>query len=188
MAISKVIYKSSAQDSGTVWMDATTATATAADIIAPLTAMLANGVVTVGTGSGGGGGLEYEEGTVIPSSDISRLTISYTNTHNAPASFAGIYDMTNDSAVSGSCVFWQATNIVGIAGVPVYSSASSIYRAYFIYGFKSSDTAISTTNVMLNDCADWTTTNGFLAYCQSSNRYWRSGRTYKWIAVWVSTT
>ena len=57
MAISKVIYKSSAQDSGTVWMDATTATATAADIIAPLTAMLANGVVTVGTGSGGGGGL-----------------------------------------------------------------------------------------------------------------------------------
>lgn len=54
MAISKVIYKTSAQDTGTVWMDATPATAAAADITAPKTAMLANGVLTTGTGSGGG--------------------------------------------------------------------------------------------------------------------------------------
>lgn len=54
MAISKVIYKSSSQDTGTVWMDATPATAAAADITAPKTAMLADGVLTTGTGSGGG--------------------------------------------------------------------------------------------------------------------------------------
>ena len=53
MAISKVIYKSSASAQGEVWMDATSATAAAADIISPKTAMLANGVVTQGTGSGG---------------------------------------------------------------------------------------------------------------------------------------
>lgn len=53
MAISKVIYKSSASAQGVTWMDATPATAAAADIIAPKTAMLANGVVTQGTGSGG---------------------------------------------------------------------------------------------------------------------------------------
>lgn len=50
MAISKVTLN------GTTLMDATTATAAAADITAPKTAMLANGVVTTGTGSGGGGG------------------------------------------------------------------------------------------------------------------------------------
>lgn len=50
MAISKITLN------GTTLMDATTATAAAADIIAPKTAMLANGVVTTGTGSGGGGG------------------------------------------------------------------------------------------------------------------------------------
>lgn len=54
MAISKVIYKSSSQDTGTVWMDATPATAAAADITALKTAMLADGVLTTGTGSGGG--------------------------------------------------------------------------------------------------------------------------------------
>lgn len=55
MAISKVIYKSSPSAQGEVWIDATPATAAAADITAPKTAMLANGVVTQGTGSGSGG-------------------------------------------------------------------------------------------------------------------------------------
>ena len=51
MAISKVIYKSSASAQGVTWIDATPATAAAADIISPKTAMLADGVVTQGTGS-----------------------------------------------------------------------------------------------------------------------------------------
>lgn len=52
MAISKVIYKSSASAQGVTWIDATPSTAAAADILSPKTAMLANGVVTQGTGSG----------------------------------------------------------------------------------------------------------------------------------------
>lgn len=54
MAISKIVYKSSPSATPVVWMDATQATATAADIMAPKTAMLANGVMTTGTGTGGG--------------------------------------------------------------------------------------------------------------------------------------
>ena len=49
MAVSKVILN------GTTLIDATTATASAADILSPKTAMLANGVMTTGTGTGGGG-------------------------------------------------------------------------------------------------------------------------------------
>ena len=52
MAISKVIFKSSSSAQGDIWIDATPATAAAADIISPKTAMLADGVVTQGTGSG----------------------------------------------------------------------------------------------------------------------------------------
>lgn len=48
MAISKVVLN------GTTLMDATTATAAAEDITAPKTAMLADGVMTTGTGTGGG--------------------------------------------------------------------------------------------------------------------------------------
>ena len=53
MAISKVVYKESANATPVTWMDATSATASASDITAPKTAMLANGVLTTGTGGGG---------------------------------------------------------------------------------------------------------------------------------------
>lgn len=49
MAISKVIVN------GVTKIDATIATATAEDIVSPKTAMLADGVVTIGTGTSGGG-------------------------------------------------------------------------------------------------------------------------------------
>lgn len=67
MAISKVIYKSSASAQGVTWMDATPATAVAADIVSPKTAMLANGVVTQGTGSGGIDGNNLAYGYTSPS-------------------------------------------------------------------------------------------------------------------------
>ena len=71
MAISKVVYKSSSSATPVTWMDATTATAAAADIIAPKSAMLADGVVTTGTGSGGASVTvnDYLAGT-WPSGDI----------------------------------------------------------------------------------------------------------------------
>ena len=58
MAISKVVYKENSSATPVVWMDATIATAAAADITAPKTAMLADGVVTTGTGTGGGSGVD----------------------------------------------------------------------------------------------------------------------------------
>lgn len=70
MAISKIVYKSSASATPVTWMDATSATATAADIISPKTAMLADGVVTEGTGTGGGGSwVTVYNGTVALAGD-----------------------------------------------------------------------------------------------------------------------
>lgn len=77
MAISKVVYKSSPSATPVTWMDATTATAAAADITAPKTAMLADGVVTTGTGSGGGG-LNYEVGSFTIDEDIRAGWIPHT--------------------------------------------------------------------------------------------------------------
>lgn len=53
MAISKIVYKENSSATPVVWMDATIATAAAADITSPKSAMLADGVVTTGTGGGG---------------------------------------------------------------------------------------------------------------------------------------
>ncbi len=72
MAISKVVYKSSASAQGVTWIDATPATAAAADIISPKTAMLADGVVTQGTGSGG----------IIPTGNINIVQAGETDVTN----------------------------------------------------------------------------------------------------------
>ena len=79
MAISKVIYKSSANATPETWMDATTATAAAADITSPKTAMLADGVMTTGTGSGGESREDLCEAKDVDFIDFDgRLLYSYT--------------------------------------------------------------------------------------------------------------
>lgn len=72
MAISKIVYKESPEAPPVTWMDATTATAAAADIMAPKTAMLADGVMTTGTGSGGG------------SVTVESLNVTQNGTYTAP--------------------------------------------------------------------------------------------------------
>ena len=85
MAISKIIYKSSASATPETWMDATPATATAEDIASSKTAMLANGVMTTGTGSGG----------AVTEGDVN--FIDYDGTLIASKTKAEINAMTSDS-------------------------------------------------------------------------------------------
>lgn len=73
MAISKIVYKANASATPVTWMDATPATAAASDIIATKTAMLADGVLTTGTGSGGGS-ISLQDKTVTPTSSDQVVT------------------------------------------------------------------------------------------------------------------
>ena len=79
MAISKIVYKESANATPVTWMDATTATAAAADITAPKTAMLADGVMTTGTGSGGGGSTADYKAFIERSTDTPTLPSDLTS-------------------------------------------------------------------------------------------------------------
>lgn len=72
MAFSKIILN------GTTLMDSTIATATASDITSPKTAMLADGVMTTGTGSGGGG---VSEITIASSGAVSQELLPNTVYH-----------------------------------------------------------------------------------------------------------
>lgn len=123
MAISKIIYKSSPQDTGTVWMDATPATAEAGDITAPKTAMLSNGILTTGTGSGGGSVMyTYEnltayafENGYLRSTGVIDTTVSggVVKKFNLPAGTTSVaLRGTSGLYVSGSywAVYWFVAN------------------------------------------------------------------------------
>lgn len=144
--------------------------------------------------AGGGGGLEYETGTYTPNADIARPTINFTNSHTEPPILVMFADATGtDHTASNSNYACIIANINGLTGGGVPSNASSnrrygvasyVYRtssnpSQNIYGISSLTSSSSASGLMY-----WVTNTGFIPSSASTSRYWRAGRTYKWIAVW----
>lgn len=77
MAIAMIRFKSSSSATPVVWMDSTTATAAAADITAPKTAMLANGVMTTGTGSSAPSATQHVIHFVFTDSTTADINVYY---------------------------------------------------------------------------------------------------------------
>ena len=108
MAISKIVYKSSAEATPVTWMDATPATAAAADITALKTAMLADGVLTTGTGSGAG---VYQEKTVFPDESTQVITADAEFEYLVNANPA--YMVVNESNYWQIPIIWQVEPTIG---------------------------------------------------------------------------
>lgn len=146
--------------------------------------------------AGGGGGLEYETGTFEPSEDISRAAISWANTHSEAPILVAMVDI--DAASSSTAnsnvlfVYFDPYKIFG-AGYPYSTSASRYAVAYYSYrgtsstssaGFLISHNSDSTTASGTSYPRYWASPTDFHPYSNSTSRYWRGGRTYKWVAVW----
>lgn len=149
---------------------------------------------------GGGGGLEYEEGTWTPASDVVDYTILFANTHTE----APFYFMISDN--TGTLL-----ETTGTAYAVIYSNWDQLFGNGYIvgdttqYGLavrryrNTSNATTGTTGVLTTPYTDisstannnsryWATETGIRAYYGSSSYNWRAGRTYKWIAVWAPTT
>jgi hypothetical protein len=153
-------------------------------------------------GGGGGGGLEYEEGTWTPSEDIDNYVISFANTHTEAPLLYTVYDATgtamstyptNLAVTYFDCYILTQTGIPYNGVVNGYSIVSYRTRNSSATGNNSSST-VATVNSSDSSSSDtskaryWATETGIRAYCASSDRLWRAGRTYKWIAVWKPST
>lgn len=172
-----------------------------------------NGTYTATTGhayspvtvnvSGGGGGLEYEGGTFVPTEDVSKPTISFANTHTEPPMFAMMIDAsatpTMETYTQYSFIYADWYRLSG-TGFP-YSGTSDLR-----YGLYRDDLRTSSTTSTTNSASLFTynsdeigSSYAYPSYYVTStefkpsasvntDRYWRAGRTYKWIAVWAPTT
>ena len=181
---------------GTTIVDLTDATRTADKILQGFTAYIADGSKAVGTASGGGSGLTYETGTYTPTSDIARPTISFGNTHTTEPILVVMSDTGTFYNTTNSNHLWFVVNFQQLGG-PIYQSSSSPNYAIAFYryrgtnssNFSASNTTItSTTGTTTNSLGYWVTASEFYPSSTSTSRYWRRGRTYKWIAVWGPTT
>ena len=191
MAISKVQFKASPSATAETWMDATSATAGASDIIAPKTAMLADGVVTTGTGSSGAS--NFVTGTFTGSSSerggIKTLPISYTG-NGYPISVqiyptVGSYKSGTDAYTSkqkmAMIVYSMTKDDAGTA--PDWGSDVEKNRGvvFALYKNSDSDGTVLTTS-MKKDTRTFTTQNPVGTYSVNAVRFYDKNTMKVWIA------
>ena len=202
MAINKVIY------GGTTLIDLSgDSLASASQLMQGVTAHDRTGALITGTatggggsvtqdqdgyivlppdGGGGGGGLEYEEGTWTPSEDVTRVTINFADSHTTAPMFVILQDTTGTAPMSTTDnVTCTIANFHNTYGEVPYTSGSSAYgRLQGGYGGNYAGVAYNN----LSSLSSVLSNSSFVASSNSTSRYWRAGRTYKWIAVWKPTT
>ena len=154
-----------------------------------------------GSFEGGGGGLEYETGTWTPAEDVNNYVINFNGTHTVAPWYYLVVDATGVySDVTNSNYSILYYNYHQLTGAPFNVSTTTTRYAAVQYFYRSSATAV--TNGILNitfpytyeigdlsNCSRfWATETGIKAYTNGDSRYWRTGRTYKWIAVWAPTS
>ena len=171
-------------------------TVTAAHLEQGYTAHDAQGNAITGTlEPGGGGGLEYETGTWTPASDVSSQLLYFQNTHSQ----CPIIDVTGNTPASNSILAQAVIDWSKFAEEPIFSTDSTSYygrEQHYYYNGSSATaggTGISYPSSNPGDSTSsyarfWATETYFHANINSNSRYWRSGRTYKWIAVWAPTS
>lgn len=175
-------------------VDISDTTAVANDVAQGKYFYTADGTKTAGTSTGGGGGLEYEEGTWIPSEDIARPTISFTNSHTNPPMFYMFYDATEtatgtESNTNFGVVFGSWYNAFG-DWIHRLNDDKQYGAVRYIYSTTGNSVTLSILDSTSNAASTiyWATNSAITPSTGSQSRYWRAGRTYKWIAVWAPTT
>lgn len=176
------------------YVETSDADATASDIASGKKAYV-NGSLVTGTASGGGGGLEYESGTWTPNADVAQPTIDFVGTHADRPIYVLIADTTNTTAPDNSILMWLISSWYDAFSVPVLITSSIKHYARTQYEYASSGSYGSGGNYITSltgsnnsSLPTYLTNEGFSPYTASTSRYWRSDRTYKWIAVWAPTT
>ena len=159
---------------------------------------LASVIVNVASGGGGSSGLIYETGTWAPSSDVTNTTINWSDTHTSAPMLFMLTDTTGTSnTTTNTCFGLTFADFYKMGGSWSYSSSSTRYGQVIIT-YRANNTSQTTyAGIMLSYPSTDTGTGGTgyprywmsetRAYIYSNNasRYWRSGRTYAWVAVWA---
>ena len=141
-------------------------------------------------------GLEYETGTWEPSSDIARGTISFSNTHTGVPFLVALSDATGTTDGTANTnytfTFFDFYNAFGVgspnsASTFRYATATYVYRSSSSIGVGGTHCSTNSDSTSASSTVYsryWVTPTGFMPYTNSTSRYWRAGRTYKWYAVW----
>ena len=146
----------------------------------------------------GNSGLPYETGTFSPEADISRPSISFVGQHSEAPVLVAMSDTKNTpNPTNNSNMLFTFFDMYKLWGYGVPYSGEAYRWAFIACAYRStSSTSLSTNGTLTQFNSDdtgtstnaytryWVDSSGFRPYSSSGSRYWRAGRTYKWIAIW----
>ena len=156
----------------------------------------ADGYSSVTVNVSGGGGLVYETGMFEPSSDVYQATITFANVHTVAPMYVQLCDIGETATTESSVLNFAIIDYRKMFGSGVNYGTSTTY-GYAQWATKTSSSFTSSEKRYTTGTDDssnssspyyWATETGFYAYVNSSSRYFRTGRTYKWIAVWAPSS
>lgn len=144
---------------------------------------LSDAVHTLGAGYGGGGsGLEYEEGTYTAVSD-GNPTIIFTNSHStAPALVVFVDADSYVNQIAG--ILYSFVDLTALFGQGVEISSTTTRNAFFGFVKIGSNGVSGTGFKSITTISDHVTSTGFNPQFDVSTVTCKSGKTYKWIAIW----
>lgn len=165
------------------FLDTTGANATSSDILSGKTAFVNGSLVTGALNAG----LHYETGTFTPTSNTATANIPFSNAHTVSPFIFIVFDSGNYSSTTKSdiaFVYFNWKAITGYSMEPASNGGSRVTGGYrFIYR-DTSTSAFSTANSDITTDGYDPVQPTYVYLTPSSSRYWRSGRSYRWIAVW----
>ena len=147
--------------------------------------------------TGGGStpsGLVYEAGTWTPTTDITQPTISFANVHSTKPIYVLIGDASDTAVPYNTIMFGAIINTYDAIGAVTPDDTNHYYGRYqYFYSNSGGSAAAGGWNIYALTGSDTSALSYFLSESSfsptaGSNRYFRSTRTYKWIAVWAPTT
>lgn len=128
------------------------------------------------------GGLEYEEGTWTPTSDASSVTFPFTNSHSTAPALGIVVDATGTVVTTNySPVLEISISFIRLFGVKVQTTGTNLYNeSAYLWSWETNMIRKSEKTYDLG-----LSTTGYTPPKYNSSYYWRAGRTYKWIAIWI---
>ena len=144
---------------------------------------LSDAVHSLGSGYGGGsGGLEYETGTYTAASD-DNPTISFANSHStAPALVVFVDADSYVNQIAG--ILYSFVDLTALFGQGVEISSTTTRNAFFGFVKIGSNGVSGTGFKPVTTISDHVTSTGFNPNFDVSTVTCKSGKTYKWIAIW----
>lgn len=140
--------------------------------------------------NGGGGGfvgLYYEEGEFTPEEDTPNPVIHFANENGKRPIYVVVIDVTQSKAPASSITDFALINYIDLYGAP--TETGTLARTRVGYWGSSSYTAggasITTLEGETTASMGYYLTDKQCVPYNSATRLYRTGRTYKWLAVWA---